>query len=41
MDDARRRAEPLAGRVLALDVGIGGSAPVAFDVARADARVRA
>jgi sugar lactone lactonase YvrE len=33
LDDAQRRAEPLAGRVLALDVGVAGVAPAAFDVA--------
>jgi len=41
LDEAQRRAEPLAGRVLVLDVGVGGSAPVAFDVAPTAARVSA
>ena len=41
MDDAQRRAEPLAGRVLVLDVGVGGCAPAAFDAAPSPARKRA
>jgi sugar lactone lactonase YvrE len=32
LDAGQRRAEPLAGRVLALDVGVAGMPPVAFDV---------
>jgi len=31
LSEAQLRAEPLAGRVLALDVGVAGFAPVAFD----------
>jgi len=32
LDAEQRRAEPMAGRVLALDVGVAGMPPVAFDV---------
>jgi len=38
MDEAQRRAEPLAGRVLALDVGVGGVPPAAVDATAPDAR---
>ena len=38
LDEAQRRAEPLAGSVLVLDLGVAGCAPVAFDVAPAALR---
>jgi sugar lactone lactonase YvrE len=38
---ARRRAEPLAGRVLALDVGVAGLPPATFAVARRAVRAAA
>jgi sugar lactone lactonase YvrE len=41
MDASQLRTEPLAGRVLVLDVGVAGSAPAAFDVAAIPARRRA
>lgn len=41
MDAAQLRAEPLAGRVLVLDVGVAGSPPVGFDVGAEAQRKRA
>jgi len=41
MTGAQRRAEPLAGCVLVLDVGVAGRAPVEFDAAPNPSRKRA